>query len=392
MGSAIPRGGLAEIVRVARERTGVPGVAAGLLVGGEVELAADGVCVLGGPRSVTPETPFRIASVTKWFTASLAACSLDLDAPLAGGRPVRRLLSHTAGLRCDSTTPLPDAALGLWSYSNAGYQLVGEACAEACGTTYSEALRSRILEPLGLAATGFEDPGGAAAGHLQEGETGHRPAPEAAYAVARRPVGGLWSTVGDLLRFAEHQLGGPGPLSEGQRAALRQPQARALGADFALGCWTRQLAGGRAALDHEGSVGGFQSLLLLLPDEQTALAVLTNSWRGSSVIRRVVAHLGLEPSNRLLQGEGADDAQPGRYALDDTEALVDVSGGGAVRIAEEETDPVTGVRIERAPYPVDSLGAGVYGFAGGLLMTHRVDFPRRGIARVGWVALPRAGA
>ncbi len=36
--------------------------------------------------------------------------------------------------------------------------------------------------------------------------------------------------------------------------------------------------------------------------------------------------------------------------------------------------------------------SGVYGFAGGLLMSHRVDFPRDGIARVGWTALPAASS
>jgi CubicO group peptidase (beta-lactamase class C family) len=391
LGSAIPRGELAEIVSAARERTGVPGVAAGLLAGDEVELAAAGVCVLGGDEAVTPDTPFRIASVTKWFTASLAAGSLDLDAPVAAVAPARRLLSHTAGLRCDSPTPLPEAAQGLWSYSNAGYQLAGEACAAACGTTYSEALRSRILEPLVLDSTGFDDPAGAAAGHVQEGESGHRRAPEAAYSVERRPVGGLWSTVGDLLRFAAHQLGGPGPLSDRERAALHEPQARALGAEYALGCWTRQLVGGRPALDHEGSVGGFQSLLLAVPEDRVVLAVLTNSWRGSGLIRRVVAHLGLEPSTRLVVGAEETAAEPGRYALDGAEAQIEALGG-TLRVAEAETDPLTGVRIERAPYLVDALGGGVYGFAGGLLMSHRVDVPRPGIARVGWVALPRAVA
>ena len=53
---------------------------------------------------------------------------------------------------------------------------------------------------------------------------------------------------------------------------------------------------------------------------------------------------------------------------------------------------MAGVRIQRPPYPVEPLGGGVYGFAGGLLMSHRVDFPRPGVARVGWVALPRAGS
>ena len=52
------------------------------------------------------------------------------------------------------------------------------------------------------------------------------------------------------------------------------------------------------------------------------------------------------------------------------------------------SDPLTGVPIERPERALDPLGSGVYGFAGGLLMSHRVDFPREGVARVGWTALP----
>ena len=59
-------------------------------------------------------------------------------------------------------------------------------------------------------------------------------------------------------------------------------------------------------------------------------------------------------------------------------------------MSEAETDPVTGARIERPPYPVEPLGRSVYGYAGGLLMSHRIDFPRSDVARIGWVALPRA--
>jgi len=47
----VPAFELQEIVRDARSRTGVPGVAAGLLSGGECTIAADGVLVLGGPQT-----------------------------------------------------------------------------------------------------------------------------------------------------------------------------------------------------------------------------------------------------------------------------------------------------------------------------------------------------
>ena len=136
-------------------------------------------------------------------------------------------------------------------------------------------------------------------------------------------------------------------------------------------------------------MGGYQSLLLIAPEEETALAVLTNSWRGSGLIRRVVRDLGLVPGP--VETSGEDHVGPGRYALDDTVAVVS-EHNGRWRVAESETDPLTGVRIERPEYAVDPLGSGVYGFAGGLLMSHRVDFPRDGIARVGWTTLPAASS
>jgi CubicO group peptidase (beta-lactamase class C family) len=383
MASAIPQERLAEIVRDARARSDVPAVTAGLLVGERAEFAADG--------PVEIDTPFRIASVTKWFTASLAALVLDLDAPLgpAGGASAGRLLSHTADLRPNSRELLPQACRGLWSYSNAGYVLAGDACAAAAGTSYSQAVQERLLDPLGLEGTSFDEPAGAAPGHVPKGGSGHQEAPDVGYAESRRAAGGLWSTVRDLLRFAAHQLGGPGPLSPGALGALREPRAGALGGRYCLGCWSRALAGGRRAFDHEGSVGGYQSLLLLVPEEQTALAVLTNSWRGSGLIRRVVRELGFVPAP--LEEERRTRVEPGRYELDDALAVL-TERNGRWRVAESEDDPLTGVRIERPEYAIDPLGGDVYGFAGGFLMSHRLDFPREGVARVGWTALPASGS
>jgi CubicO group peptidase (beta-lactamase class C family) len=348
-----------------------------------VETCADGVLQIGGNAAVRPETPFRVASISKPFTASLALSFLPLGAELVGW------LSHTAGFQCESEAPLPDGAEGLFSYSNAGYWAAGREVARASGTSFEEAMRGRILEPLGLAATGYADPGVTAArGHVQEGETGHRAVPDDAYPVGRRPSGGLWSTVGDLLRFAAHHLGGAGPLSEQTRAAMREPQSQALGAGYGLGWWVHD-AGGRAALDHEGSVAGYQSLLLLVPEEALALAVLTNSWRGSGLVRRVVEGLGLAPAGP----GGAVGVRPravaGRYALGDAEAAVEATRDGLL-VEEADVDPVTGSRIAAPRYPATELGAGVFGVAGGMLMSHRLDFPRPGFARIGWVVLPRA--
>jgi CubicO group peptidase (beta-lactamase class C family) len=358
-------------VREAHARTDVPGVVAGIWHDGATSFAAEGRLALGRDEPVHQDTPFRIASITKSFTATLAGRCLPLDEPLC------RLLSHTAGLRCESPEPLPPGADGLFSYSNAGYRSAGAACAEACDAPFEEAMRLRVLEPSGLEATGFEEPSHPARGHVQEGESGQCAIEEDSYPAARRASGGLWSTASDLLRFAASHLAEPG--------ALHEPRVEALGAHYALGWWVRTLEDGRTTLDHEGSVAGYQSILLLVPEDGFALAVLTNSWRGSGLIRRVVESLGLVPHALALAV--VPDRIEGTYALDRVEATVEASVNGLV-VTSREPDPVTGT-VTSTSFPARSLGGGVFGFARGVLMSHRLDFPRAGFARIGWVLLPR---
>jgi hypothetical protein len=320
---------LEECVAAAQERTGVPDAAAALHSGGSTVFAG------------LFERPFRIASVTKSFTATLC-----FEAGPWDGR-TRALLSHTAGYRPESAEPLPEACAGLWSYSNAGYW---EAAARF--DDFSRALRERLLEPLGLERTGFETPPDAVLGTLPDGS-----AANPAYPVERRPSGGLWSTVGDLVTWGLAHCRG--------WSELHEPAAEALGARYAYGWWVRD-----RLLDHEGSVGGFQSLLLLVPERELVLAVLTSSWKGSSLIRHVVGDLGVVPASNSLSLAPVE----GTYALDGVEAEV---GGG--RIVERETDPVTGAALERRyPFAPDAT-----------LMSWRSDFPRDDVARVGWTALPR---
>jgi CubicO group peptidase (beta-lactamase class C family) len=334
MATAIPQERLPEIVRAAQTRSGVQVVAAALHV--------DGRTTFAGARA----RPFRIASITKSFTATAVLLAGLLD------EERRRLLSHTAGYRPERPEPLPPECDGLWSYSNAGYW---EAAASFDGD-YSGAVRELVLEPLGLRHTGFETPDDAVLGTLP-GEVVADPT----YPVERRASGGLWSTVGDLVEY--------GLAHCREWTDLHRPVADALGARYALGWWVRN-----GMLDHEGSVGGFQSLLLLIPERSVVLAVLTNSWQGSLLIHHVVSDLGLAPPSGSTAEAGSVD---GTYALDDLEAVV--SGAS---VTEIEREPLTGARLERR-YPVR---------ADAPLMSWRSDFPREGVARIGWVALPRAGS
>ncbi|MFL5960605.1 MAG: serine hydrolase domain-containing protein [Gaiellaceae bacterium] len=330
MASAIPQNRLAEIVRGAQARTRVAAVAVGLHVDGRTTFAG------------AHERPFRIASITKSFTATAVSLAGLLDDRR------RLLLSHTAGYRPERPEPLPPGCSGLWSYSNAGYW----EAASGFDREYSDAVRELVLEPLGLRNTGFETPADAVLGTLPGNVVA-----DPAYPVDRRPSGGLWSTVGDLVEYGLAHCDG--------WSHLHEPVAEALGAQYALGWWVRD-----GVLDHEGSVGGYQSLLLLVPERRAVLAVLTNSWQGSGLIRRVVEGLGVVPVSRA-----AGSFEEGRYELDGVSATV-----RGRWLTERETDPVTGATVERRYRP--SLRA--------TLMSHRIDFPRPGVARIGWVALPRA--
>jgi len=334
MASAIPQGQLAEIVRNAQARTGVASAAAALHVDGRTMLAGE------------HERPFRIASITKSFTAT----AISLAGLLDDRR--RTLLSHTAGYRPERPEPLPPECAGLWSYSNAGYW---EAAAGFDGE-YSDALRELVLEPLGLLHTGFDTPADAVLGTLPGNVVA-----DPSYPIERRPSGGLWSTVADLVEYGlAHCARWPD---------LHQPVAKALGAEYALGWWVRD-----GVLDHEGSVGGYQSLLLLIPERALVLAVLTNSWKGSALIRHVVEDLGLAPP---ATSPPAAERVDGTYALDDFEAIV-----ARGSITERETDPLTGARLERR-YALRPDAT---------LMSWRSDFPLPGVARIGWVALPRGSS
>ena len=245
---------------------------------------------------------------------------------------------------------------------------------------FESAMAAHVLQPLGLEATGFAEPDAPARGHMQEGESGHR-----AVSVDRiRRCGGPRAGSG---RRSATCCASRRTTSTARRRSCTSRARDALGAQYALGWWVREHIGGRTTLDHEGSIAGYQSLLLLVPANRLALAVLTNSWRGSGLARRVVESLGLIAASRAVVGRGRGDDIAGAYELDGAEAVVETADDGVV-VTEAETDPVTGtrrtMRYRRAP-----IGDGVYGFAGGTLMSHRLDFPRPGVARIGWVALPR---
>lgn len=176
----------------------VPGVIYGIVHQGKlVHCRAAGVGDVTSKQPVTFDTLFRIASMTKSFTALAVlklrdAGKLTLDAPAAQWIPqlarsqheaadtrairLRDLLAHTAGFVTDDpwgdrqlampddtfvqtvATGIPLARMpGLaYEYSNYGYALLGRAITVASGTRYQDYLRREILLPLGMTSSGYE--------------------------------------------------------------------------------------------------------------------------------------------------------------------------------------------------------------------------------------------
>src|SRR5436190_708992 len=172
---------LALWVEEARAQWSIPGLVVGVRRNGEDVFAAAGVRELGRDEPVRPETVFRVASITKPFTATLAMTLvqdglLDLDEPPPGSRvaaTVRQLLSHQGGLANEWPTPLDELGeddeallrLGegdpeplpvgpgeLYSYSNAGYWLAGAAAGRVCGSSFEEAMATRARPGLPVRA------------------------------------------------------------------------------------------------------------------------------------------------------------------------------------------------------------------------------------------------
>jgi CubicO group peptidase (beta-lactamase class C family) len=388
-----------EVVRtLGREPISVP-VAFGVSIDGEQAIGSG-----GGAR---PDEVFRIASVTKPFVAALVLTLvqdglLDLDAAVTDylpelslpSRPVtlRELLSHQAGLEHEWSTPLaafgdgddalerlargaPVAAAvepGRWfSYSSAGFYLAAAVAQRVTGTTFEGAMRARVLDPLGLTHTSFE--GDASLD----------------YPRARRAGGGLYSNVPDLLRFAEHLLGGPGPLTRASLEAMATPQVASPDGWYGLGIDVREVAG-RRILEHGGSVPGFKALFTFVPDASFAFVGLSSSDAGRRPIDRLrdlafEAGCGLRPPepDAAPLDPAAVAAFAGTYETHTFGVrLVPADGGLTVDISDAN-ESVSGLAVP--------AGDGVFRIADGDEEGLLVELLEPGLVRVGGMVARRAG-
>jgi CubicO group peptidase (beta-lactamase class C family) len=259
-----------RLLKAFAERSRVPGIAYGIVIDGRLaHFGAAGHRDIRAKAPVDADTVFRIASMTKSFTALCIMRlrdegKLSLDDPaeryvpeLAGlvyptaDSPritIRHLLSHAEGFPEDNPwgdrqlaatdaemaammkrgIPFSTAPGTAYEYSNFGFAILGRVVANVSGMPYRRYVRERILAPLGMTATTLEaaevPPGRLARGYrLEGGELVDEPAlPDGAFGA----MGGMLTSARDLAAYVAFLASAWPPRDEAETGPLRRASLR----------------------------------------------------------------------------------------------------------------------------------------------------------------------
>jgi serine beta-lactamase-like protein LACTB len=318
----------------AREETLVPAISISVWRDdGVIWSEAFGTADLEHNVPATRDSLFRIGSISKALTASLAARLSDeglinLDADIREVLPsfpdkgaiitLRQLLGHLGGIRhykskdydfnapggMIDTRPYPDdeSILAIFAndmlvappgekfnYTTFGYTLVGLVLEAATGRDYYDLLNEYVLLPAGVETVvidqwfeiipnrvDYYDPISGYEGYLppELGPVVNSSPLNSAY---KRPGGGLIATADDLVKIGAMHFE-PGFLSEAMFAQVFTSQKDAAGKETGTGLGWRIGADdkGRLYYHHRGSQMGCRAYLIVYPEERVAVAVLSN--------------------------------------------------------------------------------------------------------------------
>ena len=267
----------------------------------------------------TPQTLFRIGSVTKQFTALAVlklqelgklkvtdrVCQHVTPCPAAWKTvTVEHLLVHSSGIPSytgfpeyssfSTTTLPPEQLVGLfrdrptnfppgsqWQYSNSGYSLLGYLIERLTGVSYAEFLHRQILDPLGLSETGYDVNHPTAEAHAI-GYAGWDNIP-AGFVDMSVPyaAGALYSSVSDLYRWNRFLLTRtPAVVQAATLAEVftpRVPIDRAAPDKRQYGYgWEVAGPSSDVTYSHGGNIDGFAAFNLIRPRDQLSITVLSN--------------------------------------------------------------------------------------------------------------------
>ncbi|MEZ4867141.1 MAG: serine hydrolase domain-containing protein [Caldilineaceae bacterium] len=385
---------LTERTQELMTQTGVPGVAVGVRHQGTEYVATLGITNRNHPLPVDENTLFQIGSISKTMTATVAMRlveqgRLDLDAPVrrylpdfrlqdeaaAANASVRHLFTHTGGWLGDyfadtgkgddalaryvaNMVQLPQLApLGtVWSYNNAAFSLAGRVIEVVAGQPFEQVMQELLFVPLGMNMsfyfTGDIMTQRFVAGHIMADFTSREHKSDYDIEVATpwplarsaHAAGGVIATVRDMLRYARLHLD-RGTAADGARllgadsiAAMQSQQSTAadyaevMGISWMLGKtdWVRTIS-------HGGATNGQIAQLVLAPDHDFALVILTNANRGRELTRdlsnwALQSFLGAMATPPTLRTLTPEALQPylGYYTARLTDVEVTAGDGGLV--------------------------------------------------------------
>ena len=315
-------------------RRPVGSVTAGVISGGElIWTKSYGDADMEKKIPADRDTVYRIGSITKMFTALMLEQLVEsgkvhladpaekyfpeiktVENRFSFAPPVTlmQLATHTSGLDREpgDTETYVKGAVADWEktliaalghlhyqfepgtrffYSNIGYAILGAALERAAGEPYVEYVPKHIFEPLGMAHSAFErnqpmlphlakgyeaEPGGRVDSETaeREHETGR------GYKV---PNGAIYTTIGDLARFASFLLG-QGPETVLKHSSLDRFQLQSevpadigLTSGYGIGFQVER-RDGYTAFGHGGAVAGYTSMLLLNRQKQLGVIVFSS--------------------------------------------------------------------------------------------------------------------
>jgi len=300
-----------EFIKAQMQRFKVPGLSLAVIKDGAVvKVQGYGLANVEQGTPVTPETVFKIGSVSKQFIATgimLLAQNgrLSIDDPIGRyleGTPaswnvitLRHLLTHTSGIvreapgfdpfkiqsdadviRTAYPLPLRFEPGAKWEYCNVGYFALAEVIHKVTGQPWTEYLRKAVFEPSGMTSTrptdGSKGVAGRAIGYA--GTDNGEVAPDWP---ALRPSGAFLSTVLDLVKW-DRQLATNTVLSEASRRLMWTPVRLADGSMHPYGFgWELADIKGHRHVGHGGSLPGFRSGFSRYPDDRLTVIVLINA-------------------------------------------------------------------------------------------------------------------
>jgi CubicO group peptidase (beta-lactamase class C family) len=302
-----------------------PGVSVGVVRDGELVWTTHVGSARLDPAPVRAgdDTQFMIGSITKTFTA-LAVMSLrdegrlalddTLDAHLPGTRharvPLRQMLAHASGLQREpfghiwESLEAPEREAFLtdvehteqvlpphhaFHYSNLAYALLGAVVERVTGQGWEQVVRERVLDPLGMNRTGLTPADDRAVGYQVDPYAGTAREEPLFRLGATAPVGGLWSSVADLARYAaylarpDERVVRPETVEEMCRPIIMTDVdgwSGAYGLGFGMG-----RRGERVYVGHGGAMPGFLTGLRVRRKEGVGALVLANATSDALTLR-----------------------------------------------------------------------------------------------------------